>query len=183
MGGPPLEGGTLVFEIPFYAGASLGLGGGGQAVLDLRHYADIKEVSIRLTPVEVANPAKPRTEIRIWASTTNARRVNFWVGNGLAGGVAVAAAITGAAVTGGALAVGGAVAVAAGGLSGIVGFVGVRQAWRPLFRMTQRRGEKGMRRLVEAIRLNVHTGGGFTPSPEARPKGDSLSGLLGDLGL
>jgi hypothetical protein len=184
VGRAPLEGGTLVFEIPYYAGAGLGVGPSSQVVLDLRHYADIKEVNIRLRPVADTDPERPRTEIHIWATTANARRINFWVGNSIAAGVGVAAGVVGAALTGGLLAVGGAVAAAVGGVSGAAGFVGVRRGWRPLFRATQRRGERGMQRLVEAIRLNVHTGGGFTPSPDSRSlRGDGLSGMLEDLGL
>ena len=183
-GPAPLEGGTLVFEIPYYTGVGLVVGTSSQAVLDIRHYADIKEVNFRLNPVADADPKKPRTEIHLWATTKNARRVNFWVGNSIAVAVGFAAGVVGAVVTGGALAVGGAVAAAAGGASGAAGFMGVRRGWRPLFRATQRRGERGMRRLIEAIRLNVHTGGGFAPSPESRsPRGDGLSGMLEDLGL
>ena len=184
VGRGPLEGGVLVFEIPYYTGAGLGGGTASQVVLDLRHYADIKEINVRLRPVADADPEKPRTEIHIWATTANARRINFWVGNGVAAGVGIAAGVAGAALTGGLLAVGGAVAAAVGGVSGAAGFVGVRRGWRPLFRATQRRGERGMQRLVEAIRLNVHTGGGFAPSPESRSlRGDTLSGMLEDLGL
>lgn len=185
-GGPPLNGGTLVFEVPYY-GATNALGSPSKPVMDIRHWADLKELFVRL----VALPDKegePRTELQLWASTAHARRVNLWTGGVFAGLAGVGAGVVGFLVSGGLLDLAASAELVAqlglGAASGLGGLLGTGKAWRSVYRHGQRKGHEGMQRVIQAVRVDLHTGGGFLPSQSPRPAaGDTMSGLLGDLGL
>lgn len=186
--GAPLDGGTLVFEVPYY-GTSGSVGQPSGPVMDIRHWADLKEVFVRLVPVKVEEGEDPRTEIQVWASTAYARRVNFWVGGLGAGFVGAAAGLAGFLVTGGLVDMAAATELAlqlgAGAASGLTGLWGAVRGWRPIYRYGQKKGQGGMQRIIDAVRVDLQTGGGFTPAPAPRQigGGDTLSGMLNDLGL
>jgi hypothetical protein len=185
-GGPPLNGGTLVFEVPYY-GATNSLGSPSKPVMDIRHWADIKELFVRLAPLP-EEEGEARTELQLWASTAHARRVNFWTGSIFAGLAGVGAGLAGFFVSGGLLELAATAELVAqlgaGAASGLAGVVGVGKGTRSLFRLGQRKGHEGLQRVIQAVRVDLHTGGGFLPSQAARPAGDdTLSGLLGGLGL
>lgn len=186
-GGAPLSGGTLVFEVPYY-GATNSMGSPSKPVMDIRHWADIKELFVRLVPLPEEEEGRPRTELQLWASTAHARRVNFWVGSIFAGLAGAGAGLAGFLVSGGLLELAATAELVAqlgaGAASGLAGMVGVGKGTRSLFRVGQRKGHEGLQRVIQAVRVDLHTGGGFLPSQAARPAGDdTLSGLLGGLGL
>lgn len=188
-GGAPLEGGTLVFEVPYYGSAGSGVAQPSGPVMDIRHWADLKEVFVRLAPVPVEEGKKPRTELQVWASTAHARRTNFWVGGVAAAVVGIAAGAAGFLVTGGALELAAAsevlIQLGAGTASGLTGLLGTARGWRPVYRYGQKKGQGGMQRIIDAVRVDLQTGGGFSPAPAPRQVGggDTLSGMLNDLGL
>ena len=187
--GPPPEGGTLVFEVPYYYGTTGSMGQISGPVMDIRHWADLKEVFVRLVPVEVGEAEAPRTEMQVWASTAYARRVNFWVGGGAAAFAGAAAGIAGFLVSGGLLDLAAAsevlVQLGAGAASGVTGLLGAARGWRPVYRYGQKKGQEGMQRIIDAVRVDLHTGGGFSPAQAPRQigGGDGLSSMLSDLGL
>lgn len=187
-GGAPLEGGTLVFEVPYYGSAG-GVVQSSGPVIDIRHWADLKEIFVRLVSVPVEEGAKPRTEIQVWASTAHARRTNFWVGGMAAAVAAAAAGAAGFFLTGGLLELATAsevlIQLGAGTASGLTGLLGAARGWRPVYRYGQKKGQGGMQRIIDAVRVDLQTGGGFSPAPAPRQVGggDTLSGVLNDLGL
>ncbi len=186
-GGSPLEGGTLVFEVPYYSAGTAGQASG--PVMDIRHWADLKEIFVRLISEHVGEGEKPRTEIQVWASTAHARRANFWVGGVAAAFAGAAAGAAGFLLTGGLLELAAAsevlIQLGAGAASGLTGLLGAARGWRPVYRYGQKKGQGGMQRIVDAVRVDLQTGGGFSPAPASRHVGggDPLSGMLDDLGL
>ncbi len=176
-GRAPLEGGTLLFDVPY---ALSGFGGSGphQAMMDLRHWADIKEVRIRL----VASSAEPgATDVEIWAPLGNTRRVNFWSGNAIGGvlgglfgliGGAVAAAVVDP-VTAAQLAT----VFGAAGASAVGTFATSRLWWRPVYGIALRRGRRGMERLLDALTVDLQTKGAFTRRVEPGTDGGASTGL------
>ena len=179
-GGDPLEGGIMTFEVP----ATAGLGGPGvatsKAMFSIRHWADIPEIQFRIR----ALPGdRPRTEIECSAHIAHARRMNYWVGVCAGGAVGLFAAGIGgaiAAATLGPTAI--ALKFALAGSTGVAGYVGMARAWRPIYRYGQTKGQEGMDRLLDAILVDMRTGGAFTPRVEARAESQGPS-LVGDLGL
>ncbi|NNF26423.1 MAG: hypothetical protein HKN73_04265 [Gemmatimonadetes bacterium] len=179
-GRPPLEGGTLRFDVPYVLS---GFGGSSphQAMKDIRHWADIKEVRIRLVP----GSSDPEvTEVEIWAPLSNTRRVNFWAGIAAGGvlgalfgiiGGAVAAAIVDP-VTARQLA-----AVFTTGATAVGTFSTSRFWWRPMYGIALRRGRRGMERLLDALAVDLQTEGAFTRRVEPGEGGGSDRGGLDQL--
>jgi hypothetical protein len=155
--------------------------------MDIRHWADLKELFVRLVPLP-EEEGQPRTELQLWASTAHARRVNLWTGGVFAGLAGLGAGLVGFLVSGGLLDLAASAELVAqlgvGAASGLGGLVGTGKGWRSVYRYGQRKGHEGMQRVIQAVRVDLHTGGGFLPSQTQRPAGgDTMSGLLGDLGL
>jgi len=191
-GRDPREGGTLVFEVPYSAAAANGLQVSGPMV-DIRHYADFRELRIRMRALEPDPDGSPRTEIEVVAPRAHAKRVNYWVGatfGGLAGAVAGAA---GSLITGGVLALAGPVEavamLAAGGASAWAGWFGTERGWRRAYRWGQRKGDRAIAGMLDAIDLDIRTGGAFSTGNQPKELGDAgddpfgigggLGGLLG----
>lgn len=173
-GRPPLEGGTLRFDVPY---SLSGLGGSSphQAMMDLRHWADIKEIRIRLVP-DASNGDV--TEVEIWAPLGNTRRMNFWVGNSAGGVLGGLMGIIGGAVASAVLdpvtASQVATVFAVAGTSAVGTFSTSRLWWRPLYALALRRGRRGMERLLDAIVVDLQTGGAFTRRPDGGAEGRGL---------
>ena len=182
-GRPPTEGGRLTFEVP-YSLTGLGGPGANQAVTDLRHWADVKEIDVRLRPV-AGDPS--RTEIEILAHLGNTRRVNFWAGNGVGTLLgAVGGLLTGAITSSIIDPVTAAQLFATFGAAGTAAvgtFSTTRWWWRPFYRLALRRGRRGMERLIDAVLVDMQTGGAFTKRVEPPRKGEGVDDLLGSLGL
>jgi hypothetical protein len=88
-GGYPLEGGIAVFESPYSF----------QRSGTLEYYATVAEVRrflVRLIPA----PEGESCEVIIHAPLRRSRRVNFWVGSGLAGGGGILGGLLGAGAAG-----------------------------------------------------------------------------------
>jgi hypothetical protein len=181
-GPDPRRGGVLVFEVPYAPPGSNGLTMTGPTV-DIRHYADFREVRVRLRAIEPAGEVE-RTEIEVTASRTHARRVNYWVGQTFGGLVGMGGAIFGSLVTAGLLAVGGPVEALAmlgvGGTVGIGGMLGTGRLWRRVYRWGQKKGEDALERILDAIDLDMRTDGAFSTGNQAQKElGDAGDDLLG----
>lgn len=177
-GRPPLEGGTLRFDVPY---ALSGFGGSPphQAIKDLRHWADIKEIRIRLIP------GGADTEVEVWAPLGNTRRVNYWVGNaagGILGGVfGLIGAGVAAAIVDPVTVVQLATVFGVAGTSAIGTFSTSRFWWRPLYRLALNKGRRGMERLLDAIVVDLQTEGAFTRRVDGGEKLPGQSGGMDEL--
>jgi hypothetical protein len=179
-GGDPLEGGIMTFEVP----NTSGFGGPGaatsKAMFSIRHWADIPEIQLRIRAIPGDGP---RTEIECSAQIAHARRMNYWVGICAGGAVGLIATGIGGAIAAATL---GPTAIALkfafAGSTGVAGYLGMARTWRPIYRFGQEKGREGMDRLLDAIVVDMQTGGAFTPRVEVRPESQG-PGLLGDLGL
>ena len=182
-GGDPLEGGIMSFEVP----NATGMGGSGaatsKAIFGIRHWADIPEVRFRIRPIHDGDKPE-RTEIECSASLSHARRMNFWAGVSVSGVLGVLTAAIGGAVAAATLGPA-AIALKVGvvGGFGLGGYAGSRRAWRPVYRYGQNKGREGIERLLDAIVVDMQTGGAFTPRIEPRQEASSPQKLLKDLGL
>lgn len=185
-GPDPRRGGVLVFEVPYSPAAANGLQMSGP-VVDIRHYAEFRELRVRMRALEPAGEIE-RTEIEVTASRTHARRVNYWVGQTLGGIVGVGGAIVSSLITAGLLAVGGPVEALAmlgvGGAVGVGSLFGSGRAWRRVYRWGQKKGEDALERMLDAIDLDLRTDGAFSAGNQARKElGSSSEDLLGLGGL
>jgi hypothetical protein len=165
-GGEPLDGGVLVFELP-----SVGFESTEAILTDLYTWADVRELHVRLQPLD-----EGRCEVTLSAPVGYARRLSLGVGGAAAGVVGVVGALAAAAlampliVAAGLGVVGEAAALAtaaAVGL-GVGGGTGVR-GMRALYRWGQRRGASALERLLQALGVDLRTGGAFQP-PSAAPR-------------
>lgn len=167
-GGEPLAGGVLVFELPV-----LTQDVSNSIVRDLYWWADVREIHVRIQPLE-----EGRCEVTLRAPTGRARRVNLAVGGGLAGLLGLVTAAGAAALATpfvvlvglGAGAEAAAVALAGGLGLGAGGGVGTL-AWRGSYRWGQRKGEAALARLLQALVVDLRIGGAFPPpgSPASPP--------------
>lgn len=160
-GRPPLEGGTLRFDVPY---AMSGIGGHPphQAMKDIRHWADIKEIRMRIVP----GTTDSETEIEIWAPLGNTRRVNFWTGTS-AGGIlgtlfAIIGGATATAVIDPVTAAHVATVFGVAATSAVGTFSTSRFWWRPMYRFALGRGRRGMERLLDALVVDLQTEGAFS---------------------
>lgn len=179
-GGDPLEGGVMTFEVPSMSG----MGGGiatNKAVFAIRHWADIPEIQFRLRALPGDSP---RTELECSAALAHARRMNYWAGISIAGMVGIVVAGIGGAI-GAALIGPAAVALKLGvvGGSGVAGYLGMARGFRHIYRFGQRKGYEGMDRLIDAIVVDMQTGGAFTPRLEPRSEISTGRKLLDDLSI
>ena len=147
QGSHPLEGGTMVFEVP-----KLGSEGPHKQVSafvsDLRGWANISSLTIGLRPI---GEGGRRCEVTVSASLGTLRKANLWFGGAM---------VTSAAVWG---------AWAAVGAFGVVGLVaapivwaGGSRVWRALAPWGVGRGRRAMERLLQALAGHVQTGGAFS---------------------
>lgn len=188
-GPDPRKGGALVFEVPYSVAAANGLQMSGPAI-DIRHYADLKELRVRLRELAPDDAGQLRTEVEVTASRTHARRVNYWVGLTMSGMAALVGALPVSLITAGLLSLTGpaeALAVlGVGGTASVGGWLGARAGWRKAYHWGQKKGEGGIERMLDAIDLDLRTGGAFstgTQPQELGDGGDDLSGLGGIGGL
>jgi hypothetical protein len=182
-GPDPRRGGVLVFEVPYAASGSNGLTMTGPTV-DIRHYADFRELRVRLRAVDPDGEVE-RTEVEITASRTHARRVNYWTGQVFGGLVGTGGAVMGSLLTAGLMAVGGPIEAMAmlgvGGAVGLGGLFGTGRAWRRVYRWGQKKGETALERILDAIELDMRTDGAFSAGNQARKELGDADGGLPDL--
>lgn len=189
-GAHALEGGTLVFEVP-YSMTNAGTMSTSGPQMDIRHWADFRELRVQLRSLDVAEGESPRTEVEVTASRAHARRVNFWAGQSIGGAVGAVAAAFGGLIAGNVIGAAGAAEALAvlggGGVTGLGTWFGLSRWWKSVYRYGQRKGEGGLARLLEAIEIDVKTDGAFSLKGQ-RGLGeeggslDDLSGLGGLLG-
>jgi len=181
-GPDPREGGALIFEVPYSAAAANGLQVSGPAV-DIRHYADFKELRVRMRALEPADDGTPRTEVEVVASRMHTKRVNYWVGASFGGVAAAVAGAAGSLIAGSVLALTGPVGAATifgvGGVAALGGWFGTERGWRWAYRWGRGRGEKAIAGMLDAVDLDLRTGGAFS----AGTQGQQGAGDLGDGGL
>lgn len=186
-GPDPRAGGVLVFEVPYSAAAANGLQVSGPAI-DLRHYADFRELRVRLRGLDESPAGSARTEVEITASRRHARRVSYWVGLAMSGLGGLLGAIPGSLITAGAVAIGGPIealiVLGVGGAASASGWFGARFGWRHAYRWGQNKGERAIARMLDAIDLDVRTGGAFSAGNQAQQElGETADDPLGLGGL
>jgi hypothetical protein len=182
-----LEGGTLVFEVP-YGLTNAGTMATSGPQIDIRHWADFRELRVRLHALDAAEGERPRTEVEVTASRAHARRANFWAGQSFGGIAGIAGGLVGSVIAvglfGGVGAAEGLAILGGGGVSGLGGWFGVSRWWKSVYRYGQRKGEGGLARLLEAIEIDVKTDGAFSvPGQKGAAEGGSLDDLTGLSGL
>ena len=173
-GGDPLDGGVLVFDLP----ALSGLETTDPVLRDLRLWADLRELHLQVRVL-----SEGRSEVTVRAPTVHARRVNLAVGGLLTGLVGLmggggATALGVLAVE--ALGLGGVGAVLLVALAAALGFALTAGAatlpMRWLYRWGQGKGEAALRRLLQAVGVDLRTGGVFqppAPTPSALSPGQA----------
>jgi len=185
-GPDPRRGGVLIFEVPYSAAAASGLQMSGP-IVDIRHYADFRELRIRMRPLEPGADGEPRTEVEVIASRVHAKRINYWAGATFGGFAAAATGAAGSLLTGGLLALAGPIEAVAmlgvGGLAAIGGWLGTERGWRRAYRWSQRKGERAIEGMLDAVDLDIRTGGAFSTGHQSPAKGDGGDDLLGLSGL
>lgn len=166
-GGDPLDGGVLVFDLP----ALSGLETTDPVLRDMRLWADLRELHVRVRALDAE-----RTEVTVHAPTTQARRLNLFVSGGVVAVGGLVGATAGAAIgvlAAEALAFGVPGAVLLVALATVLGFALATAALTPpmrwLYRWGQSRGEAAMQRLLQAVGVDLRTGGAFQPPTAAPP--------------
>ncbi len=187
-GRDPRSGGRLTFEVPTYAGFA-GAGASSKAVMQVRHWADIRELHVRLLPKPPEGEGMPeRTEVELFANLAHTRRVNFWAGNGVAGAVGLVTAMLTGAITSSIIdpvvAAELLTTFGAAGAAGVGSFLGLGRAWRPVYRYGIGKGREGMGKLIDALVVDLQTGGAFTSKdPKPVQEGTGVNDMLKQLGL
>ena len=165
-GGSPLEGGRLIFDVPNQVGFA---SHGNSTIFDIRQHGGILEIEVSLRPV---GDDGEKTELEITAQLAHGRRTAFMVAHAIGGvgaGVAGLVALVGAA--NGSPEMIPVLAVVGAGV-----FMGGTRGFRRLYRWAIGRAEKGFERLINAIEVDVSTGGAFAPRRDrgALPAGKDL---------
>jgi hypothetical protein len=180
-GGDPTAGGTLVFEVP----ATAGIGGGSnKAMMDIRHWADMRELHFRLRSVPPASgDDSERTELTIAAPLAYSRRVNFWASSVISGAIGLVGGLVGAGLATATLApiVGAeiytALALVLGG--GGAATLGTLRSWRALYPRSIERGRRGMERLIQALAVDIQSQGAFLKPTEPASDDDGADHVPG----
>lgn len=170
--GEPLEGGWMHFELP-----TVGLTDTHRFMVDLYHWADVREIHVRLAPI-----GEGRTEVTMRAPLGYARKLSGWVAGGLApvGGL-VAALFTGLAAT---AVVGGlaltpllqtAIPLLGGAGAFGLGTAGGLKGLRMMTRSGWAKGEAALEKLLGTLATDIRTGGAFQPAPLPPQKNPTLS--------
>lgn len=165
--GEPLEGGWMDFELP-----TVGLQDTHRLMVDLYHWADIREIHVRITPLDDA-----RSEVTARSPLGYSRKLGGWVVGGLApvGGL-LAALFTGAVVS----ALTGGLALtpllsallpwaSAAGAFGVGTAAGLK-GLRTLSRSGWAKGEAALEKLLASLATDIQTGGAFQPAPPPQSK-------------
>ncbi len=172
QGADALEGGTLIFEIPA-PGMADGVIKVSKPLMDLRGWADFREIRLRILPVAGDSS---RTLIELTAPRATARRINYWFGQSVAGVVGLGSGIFFMGATFGLVTatgpVEGAVGLMVGSLVGLGMRAGVSRWWRRVYRYGQRKGEQALERILDAVELDRRTGGAFKPAITSTAKSE-----------
>jgi len=175
QGPDALKGGTLIFEIPA-AGLMDGSLTISKPLMDLRGWADFREIRLRIRP---ADGDANRTQVELTAPRGTARRINFWLGQSVAGIVGFGAGLFSMGATFGLLSVSGPVEATAGLLVGSLVGLGARHGaarwWRQVYRFGQRKGEQALETLLDAVELDRRTGGAFKPAIAESTSSDAVT--------
>lgn len=160
--GEPMEGGWMHFELP-----AVGLQDTHRVMVDLYHWADVRELHFRLVPL-----GDDRCEVTVRAPLGYSRKLGGWVFGGLApvGGLLAAlltGAVTASIVSGLALAPLVEALLpwffAAGAFGG--GTAAGLKGLRTLARSGWAKGEAALERLLGTLAMDARTGGAFQPAP------------------
>lgn len=174
IGGPPLEGGVLVFQIPRITIANPSYTSFSYAATA----ADVMQLQATLRAIP--GPAGERCELSVRSDLRTGRRRNVWAGLALSG--------TGGAVGAGLSA---AIALAANAVLPVVGMAAVAglavlggassTGYGALYRYYLRKVEEELERLLKVVDVSARTGGAFrAPSadPPSKSGGDAATSLL-----
>ena len=180
-GGDPTQGGTLVFEVPTMSGIG---GNTNKAMMDIRHWADMKELHFRITEIPPeTDGGEVRTEVTIGAPLAHSRRINFWASSGVGTALGLAAGLVGGAVAVSTMApiVGAEIWMALGLVAGSGGgtALGTWRGWRALYPRGVERGRKGMERLIQALVVDIQSQGAFLRPVEPASDGGGADDVLG----
>jgi type IV secretory pathway VirB2 component (pilin) len=166
-GKAPLEGGVLVFDLPALSGWE----SSDPVIRDLHLWADVRELHVQIHPLD-----EGRSEVTLRAPVRYARKLNLAVGGALAGVAGLVGAMGGAALAVpivSMLALGPVGEVVAVLLIAALGFTVAAGAgalsMRALYRWGQGRGEAALVRLLQALGVDLRTGGAFQPPPTSTP--------------
>jgi hypothetical protein len=158
----PVEGGVMVFEVP-----KVDYTKPEGLAYELRAWADIREVHLSLESWR-----EGWTEVVLRAPLGHSRRVNLWVGGGVAavagagGGVGLGAALSAvSAAFLGALAPLAVVATMLGSVT--VGLGAATWGWRALYRYALSRGRGMLDEILGDVDLHLRTDGGHLPADGA----------------
>ncbi len=169
LGGPPLDGGVLVFQLPRVAMGSTGYTPFAYAMTVI----DLLQLHTTLRPLP--RPDRTASVLTLRGDLRVGIRRNVWAGLGVSGGAGAMGMVFGTAL---AIASGGVVPlVAAGAALGALGMGGVGAAgYGALYRHYHGKALRELETLLRVVDANARTGGGFrAPLP---PGGDRGAGAV-----
>ncbi len=165
LGGPPLDGGVLVFQLPRVSMGSTGYTPFAYTMTAV----DLLQLHTTLRPVP--RPDRTASVLTLRGDLRTGIRRNVWAGLGLSGGAGAVGVIFGAALG---IASGGVVPlVAAGAVLGALGLGGAGAAgYGALYRHYHGKALRELETLLRVVDANARTGGAFrAPLPPGADKG------------
>jgi hypothetical protein len=175
IGGSPLEGGVLVFDLPRFSM----LNGTGTSLSYVAYAVDLLQVQLCLRSVPVGTGTG--CEITLRADLRSSVRHNVFAGTVVGGVGAGLGALFGGFLT---LVSGGiAPVIAAGALAGAGGLGAVGgMGYGVLYRFYLRKLVRDLETLLRVVGTNARTGGTFRmPQPRPGSGGETLAGVIGSL--
>lgn len=163
-GRDPRDGGVLVFDLPTLSAIQ----GTDQVIQDLRMWADIKELHVQIRALDAE-----RCEVTLRAPMTYARKVNLVVGAVLAGVFGVAGTVSAIAMAFGLVGILGlesmatVIVLAMAGLGFSLTAALATLPLRAFYRWGQGKGVAAMERMIQALGVDLRTGGVFQAPPSA----------------
>ncbi|HET7274885.1 MAG TPA: hypothetical protein VFI91_06875 [Longimicrobiaceae bacterium] len=174
IGGTPLEGGVLVFQLPKMSGFSTSVTPFGYAASVI----DLFQIAVTMRPVDTAG--KPACEVTLRGDLRTSMRRNVWAGLGVSG---VIGGVGGGIALGGAIAVGAMLPLAiAVGAIGLTGFGGASAlGYGAVYRYYLRKMTAELETLLKIVGTNARTGGSFRPPqpPPAIGEGGEFTAIIG----
>lgn len=168
-GRDPKDGGVLVFDLPSLSGMEAS----DTIIKDLWLWADVRELQIQVRAL-----GEGRSEITARAPLSHSRRLHLWIGGGMAavaGGVGALSGTAIGAILAGLLGLGPpgrvvmiALVVALGFAAGVGAAAG---GMRAMYRWGRAKGGHALQKLLQAVGVDLQTGGVFQAPPHVHPPG------------